>query len=52
MRHAPFAITVKGRHRWVELMEASLAEVQLPEQVVPALRAFFHHTATFMINRD
>src|SRR6185503_12766888 len=42
MRHAPFAIDQRGRDRWVELMEAALAETRLPEQVVPPLRKFFH----------
>jgi hemoglobin len=52
MRHAPFTIDQRGRDRWVELMEAALAEVNLPEQVVPPLRKFFHESATFMINRQ
>jgi hemoglobin len=52
MRHAPFAIDQRGRDRWVELMEAALAEVQLPAEVVPPLRKFFHEAATFMINRQ
>lgn len=51
MRHAPFAIDQRGRDRWIELMEASLAEVELPEQAVGPLRRFFHEAATFMINR-
>jgi hemoglobin len=51
MRHAPFVIDQRGRDRWVELMEAALAETNLPEQVVPPLRKFFHEAATFMINR-
>ena len=51
MRHAPFAIDHPGRDRWVELMEAALAEVSLPEQAVVPLRKFFHEAATFMINR-
>lgn len=51
MRHAPFAIDQRGRDRWVELMEAALAEVKLPDDVVPPLRKFFHEAATFMINR-
>jgi len=51
MRHAPFAITKAGRDRWIELMEAALAEVKLPEQAVPMLRKFFHEAATFMINQ-
>src|SRR4051812_39469242 len=51
MRHAPFVIDQRGRDRWVELMEAALAETQLPEQAIPPLRRFFHEAATFMINR-
>jgi hemoglobin len=51
MRHAPFTINQQGRDRWVELMEASLVEVNLPAQVIPPLRKFFHEAATFMINR-
>jgi len=51
MRHAPFAIDQRGRDRWVELMEASLAEAELPAQVLAPLREFFHASATFMINR-
>jgi hemoglobin len=50
MRHAPFAIDRAGRDRWVELMEQSLAEVQLPPAADAALRRFFHDAATFMIN--
>jgi hemoglobin len=51
MRHAPFTIDQRGRDRWVELMEAAMAEANMPEQVVPPLRKFFHEAATFMINR-
>jgi hemoglobin len=51
MRHAPFVVDQRGRDRWVELMEAAMAEAKLPEQVVPVLRQFFANTATFMINR-
>src|SRR5687767_4246468 len=29
-RHMPFAVDERARDRWVELMEASLQEVQLP----------------------
>ena len=51
MRHAPFAIDQRGRDRWVELMEAALAEAKLPEAAIAPLRKFFHESATFMINR-
>ncbi len=52
MRHAPFKIDVAARHRWIELMEAAMAEVQLPEEVVAILRPYFQTTATQMINQD
>jgi hypothetical protein len=32
-------------------MEAAMSETNMPEQVVPPLRKFFHEAATFMINR-
>ncbi len=50
MRHAPFKIDQAGRDRWIELMEAALAEAKLPSEAEPALRKFFHDAATFMIN--
>ena len=50
MRHAPFKVDQRARDRWMELMEAALAETKLPESVVPLLRKFFHDSATFMIN--
>src|SRR5437763_15531432 len=34
MRHAPFAVTQAGRDRWMELMEAAIAEAQLPERAL------------------
>jgi hemoglobin len=52
MRHAPFHIDQRGRDRWIELMEAALAEVKLPDQAVGHLRHFFHQAATFMINQQ
>jgi hemoglobin len=52
MRHARFHIDQRGRDRWVELMEAALAEVNLPEAAVGPLRKFFHEAGTFLINRD
>ena len=50
MRHGPFKIDRAGRDRWVELMEAALAEAELPAEAIPPLRKFFHEAATFMIN--
>lgn len=51
MRHAPFAIDSRGRDRWVALMDRALAETALPPEVEAALRPFFEHVASFMINR-
>jgi hemoglobin len=50
MRHGPFKIDQRGRNRWVELMEAAMAETDLPAKAVPLLRSFFHDAGTFMIN--
>jgi hemoglobin len=51
MRHAPFAIDVAARNRWMMLMERALDAAQLPDDATALLREFFHSTATFMINR-
>lgn len=52
MRHNPFRIDQVGRDRWISLMEAALIEAELPAEAIPLLRAFFHDSATFMINSD
>jgi hemoglobin len=51
MRHAPFAIDLHARDRWVQLMDRALEETALPADVTELLRTFFHDTATFMMNR-
>lgn len=51
MRHGPFAIDRRARDRWVALMDRALDETTLPEDATAVLRAFFHDTATFMMNR-
>ena len=51
MRHAPFAITQAARDRWVELMEAALAESQTPPEAAQDLKHFLGEAATFLINR-
>jgi hemoglobin len=50
MRHAPFVIDAAARDRWVQLMDDAIAEISIPEDVLPALRRYLHETATFMIN--
>jgi hemoglobin len=51
MRHAPFPVTPAARDRWIELMEAALAETKLPPVAEAMLRAFFQEGGTFLINR-
>ena len=51
MRHMPFAVDVAARDRWVALMDKALADAALPDDAVAALQPFFHHMASFMINR-
>lgn len=51
MRHAPFAVSLAARDRWMRLMDRALVESNLPEEPVAALRRFFESTATFMMNR-
>jgi hemoglobin len=51
MRHMPFAIDVNGRNRWVSFMERALVEAEIPDDAAAVLRPFFHHMASFMINR-
>ena len=50
MRHAPFAINSRARHRWVELMSRALDEAQFPQEVDLTLRPFFKDVASMMIN--
>jgi hemoglobin len=50
MRHAPFRLDQRARDRWVALMDRALDETALPEDAAATLRAFFHHTATFLMN--
>lgn len=51
MRHARFGISEGARNRWVELMDEAIDRAELPEDAIQVLRAFFHSTATFLINR-
>lgn len=51
MRHMPFAVDMAARNRWVALMDQALVEAALPDDAVAVLQPFFHHMASFMINR-
>ena len=50
MRHMPFKLDQAARDRWVQLMDKALEDAALPGESTAALREFFHHMATFMIN--
>jgi len=52
MRHNPFAIDVKARHRWIKLMTEAINEVGIDAKDSALMLAFFEHLATFMINQD
>jgi hemoglobin len=51
MRHMPFAIDAAGRNRWVALMDRALVTAEIPADAAAVLTPFFHHMASFMINR-
>ena len=52
MRHAPFAIGVAARNRWMEIMTNAMLETALPNEVNAVLWEFFNGTATFLMNRQ
>jgi hemoglobin len=52
MRHMPFQLDQAARDRWVQLMDKALDEAQLPVESAQCLREFFHHMATFLMNRQ
>ena len=52
MRHAPFAIGVAARNRWMEIMTNAMLETALPNEVNAVLWEFFNGTATFMMHRQ
>jgi hemoglobin len=51
MRHAPFAVDVHARNRWMELMGEAMTEIGLSDEVKAILTPYFNSTATFMMNR-
>ena len=51
MRHMPFAIDVRARNRWMQLMSKAVVEARIPTAVAGPLLHYFAQTATFMINR-
>ena len=51
MRHAPFAIGVAQRDRWLELMAAAMDETGVPDPTRQMLDAFFAQVADAMRNQ-
>ncbi len=50
MRHAPYAVTLDQRDRWLRHMLAALDTMGLPEADDATVRAYLVHAATFMVN--
>lgn len=50
MRHHPYRLDQRARDRWVGLMDRALDQAALPADADAVLRAFFHQTATFLMN--
>jgi hemoglobin len=52
MRHMPFAIGIDERNRWLDLMGASMREVEIPAEQAPLIGEFFAQIADMMRNRE
>lgn len=51
LRHFPFAIGEKEAARWVELMEAAMAECEISGEAWSVMSPFFAQVAEFLKNR-
>ncbi|MDA7859352.1 globin [Mariniblastus sp.] len=51
MRHAPFAIGLSERDRWLLLMNQAVQELELPDSRREVLMGFFEQVAEFLRNR-
>jgi hemoglobin len=51
MRHAPFAIGLAERDRWLELMRRAMQQAAIDDDVAEVLWPYFVNTADHMINR-
>ncbi len=50
MRHAPFAVTMEARDRWLAHFRAGLDAVDLTPEQDEQFWAYAQHAATFMVN--
>jgi hemoglobin len=51
MRHMHFPIDVAARNAWMACMVGALEDAAIPEPARGMMRAYFEHTATFLMNR-
>jgi hemoglobin len=51
MRHAPFAIDLEMRDRWLSHMLRALDETGIPEPAYSAMREYFVQGSRFLMNR-
>jgi truncated hemoglobin YjbI len=51
VRHFPFTIGDKEAARWVELMEAAMAECEISGEAWSVMSPFFEQVAAFLKNR-
>lgn len=49
-RHGRFAIDLRARDRWMQLMTEAMAETGVPADVEIVMRTFLDGVATFLIN--
>ena len=50
-RHGRFAIDVRARDRWMQLMTEAIADAGLPAEAANVMQTFLDGIATFLINR-
>ena len=51
MRHAPYAVTLDMRDRWMRHMLAAMDALDLPEGTAEVMRDYFLRAAHMMVNR-
>ncbi len=52
MRHAPFAVTVDMRDRWLRHMADAMDRVEIPEDRAEQMRDYFFRAAHMLVNTD
>ena len=52
MRHAPFAVTLDMRDRWLRHMHDAMDRVELPAEQAEQMRDYFFRAAHMLVNTD